>query len=120
MSSKKLTNEGLPSAHKIQCPCGSRINPKSETQHKLTKKHIRYEKTGLTSLSDRKEYQRDRFKNNPELRKKQREACRSWYVNNKEKLLNRRKQFPCRAKIKSKLEVSLISIFKRHLIRMNV
>ena len=110
MPSKKVT------LNKIKCPCGSFIKPTSEKRHKLTKRHTRYEQTGHAIASSRKEYQRDRFNNNPELRKKQRDACKQWYTNNKEKLLNRRKQFPCRAKIKSKLEVSLRRIFKRRLI----
>lgn len=103
---------------KIHCPCGSYINSKSERQHKLTKKHIRYEKTGLVTVrkSSTKEYQRNRLKHNNNLRIKQREACKKWYEGNKVKLLEKRKAYPCRAKIKKKLEKSLEKIFKHRLI----
>ena len=87
------------SRNKINCPCGSIINESSMKRHLTTKRHRQYD-TGQETAVARKIYQRDRLNNNPTLRQKQRDACRVWYNKNKEALLAKRRQFPCRAKIK--------------------
>ena len=108
----KVQQQQQQAKSRITCSCGSTINRTSLSQHLRTKKHQQQ----TTPQRTHAEYQRRRFKQNPDLREQQRQKCRDWYSRNKTSLLARRAERPCFAKRKQMLESRLARVFRRHLV----
>ena len=100
---KNTTTKRAERTPRINCPCGSTIACKgSLPRHLKTKRHQRFEDTGISAPKNLAEYQRRKYASNPEFRKKHSELCKRYYEQNKEVIRKRQNSNAAMKRFKDK------------------
>jgi len=85
-----LKETTTPAKPETKCPCGSTIACKgSMNRHLKTQRHQKFVETGISAPKDVAEYQRRRYKTDPERRKAHKKLCQAYYQKNKEGIYKR-------------------------------
>ena len=109
-----LGGANAPSVREAQsefvCPCGSTLKcKKSLYRHLRTKRHQRFEETGMIAPKTQAEYQKRYYNKHPEQRMKHRQLCQKYYQQNREAIREKQAQNGAMKRFREKKRDSLRS-----------